>query len=243
MKEILLMLALLLGLATANADGAPSADDVLGEANRLFGTLGLFLEADTAAVQAQPAAGPAAAAPLPPAPVPTLEPPTSDSSGSATNSGSAAATGDAPDAAALPAVPSTPAAAPEAIQGPFAGTWVGPVYGDHGSSALLRLDLTHEGDVIAGTASVGEGLQVAAGGFCGTIAVPAATLQARETVASTGNHLETVSTISVSGFNVDVGLNADLAADGNSLAAQATLFTPSLCATNPVLTGTLTRIN
>lgn len=122
------------------------------------------------------------------------------------------------------------------------GTYEGTVYGDGGSSALLRLELVQQGTTIAGTATIGEGLQIDAGGFCGSFAVPATRLQADEELdRADSRHLSTTSNVSVEGFEIPVRLEATLSEDGQSITAAATLDTPAVCTNDPTVTGTLVR--
>ncbi len=125
---------------------------------------------------------------------------------------------------------------------PLTGTYEGTVYGDGGTSALLRLELVQQGTVVAGTATIGEGLQIDAGGFCGRFPVPATRLQADEELDSLNSRrLSTTSNFSVESFEIPVVLEATLSEDGQSITAAATLDTPAVCTKDPTITGTLVR--
>lgn len=137
-----------------------------------------------------------------------------------------------------------PTVAPPAIApgGPFSGTFVGTIAGDGGSEAPLRLELSQQGQSVGGTATLGEGLRINAGGFCGRFSVPAATFAASETLpAPDSRQLEASTTFDVEGFEIPLTLKATVAPDGETMAVEATLYTPVLCTNNPTVTGTLTR--
>ncbi|MGH2537616.1 MAG: hypothetical protein ACRDHL_09505 [Candidatus Promineifilaceae bacterium] len=130
---------------------------------------------------------------------------------------------------------------PAAAAGPFEGTFAGAVEADNNTTAPIVVALTQRGDVIAGTVSIGAGLEVVAGGFCGTVSVPAATFDFEESVPAAGREVQTTATVEASGVELLVALAAELSADGETLTAEAIIDTPSLCANDPLLSGTLTR--
>lgn len=142
----------------------------------------------------------------------------------------------APEAAATaPPAAITPA-------GPFAGTFTGNISGDGDSRAPLRLELSQQGLTVAGTATLGEGLRINAGGFCGRFPVPTASFAASETLPSAdARQLEASTRVDVEGFEIPLTLKATLAPDGQTMDVEATLFTPALCSNNPTVGGTLTR--
>jgi hypothetical protein len=135
--------------------------------------------------------------------------------------------------AATPGVPAAP--------GPFEGAFVGTVQSDSNTSARIGLELTQRGDQVAGTVALGEGLVVNAGGFCGSVAVPATAFTFQETVPISGRQVATTTTINAAGFDLEVALSAAISADGQTLTAEATIFTPAICPRDPVLSGTATR--
>ncbi|HSM58942.1 MAG TPA: hypothetical protein VK879_22495 [Candidatus Sulfomarinibacteraceae bacterium] len=138
--------------------------------------------------------------------------------------------------------PETQTAAPEAL-GPFTGSFAGPIYGDAESSATLQLDLIQQDRQIEGTATLGQGLVVNAGGFCGAFDVPALKLNASDELEQVdGRHLSTTTTVEVSGFEITVELQATLAPDGETMVAEATMYPPSLCGATPTMTATLNRV-
>lgn len=142
-----------------------------------------------------------------------------------------------PEAQTSPTVPATDA--PE----PFTGTFVGAIFGDEESSADLQLDLQQDGRQIEGVATVGEGLVVNAGGLCGSIDVPAMTLNASDELdRADGREISTTSTVQVEGFEVPVELRATLALDGKTLLAEATMYPPAFCGADPTMTATLIRV-
>lgn len=137
----------------------------------------------------------------------------------------------------------TEEAPPDATPSAFSGTFAGTIEGHNGSSAPLELQLEQRGRQIAGTASIGEGLVVSAGGVCGTFAIPATTLRARDELDQVdGRHLLTTTTVQVSGIDIPVELQATLAPDGQTVTAQATIYPPSLCGNTPTLNATLVRV-
>jgi hypothetical protein len=149
------------------------------------------------------------------------------------------------DEAATPAYPAVSATEPAPAIAPgglFSGTFVGTITGDGGSEAPLRLELSQQGQSVGGTATLGEGLRINAGGFCGRFSVPAATFAASETLpAPDSRQLEASTTFDVEGFEIPLTLKATVAPDGETMAVEATLYTPVLCTNNPTVTGTLTR--
>lgn len=123
--------------------------------------------------------------------------------------------------------------------GPYEGTFHGTVYGDHGSSAPMTLDLTHRGNQVKGYAHLGQGLRVN-GRFCGANAVPSGALYASGwTQPDSPNRLNARSTFEVQGMDITVDLASNVSPDGNVLAAKARLDLPWFCGRDPVLTGTL----
>jgi hypothetical protein len=146
-----------------------------------------------------------------------------------------------PPAGVVPATPtvSTPVAAGTGL---LTGTFIGTLIGDGDSEAPLLLELEQEGRLVAGTATLGEGLMINAGGFCGRFPVPASSFEAREELETADSRkLQTTTSVDVEGFLIPVDLTVTLAADGQTLTAEAILQTPALCANDPVLVGTLTR--
>jgi hypothetical protein len=108
---------------------------------------------------------------------------------------------------------------------------------------VLRLELVQQGAAVAGTATIGEGLHIDAGGFCGSFPVPALRLQADEVLDDPNSRsLSTTSNLSVEGFEIPVLLEATLSEDGQTITAAATLETPAVCANDPTISGTLSRI-
>lgn len=138
-----------------------------------------------------------------------------------------------------------PSESPEdGAPGPFTGTFVGDILGDNDSSASLELALVQEGRHIEGTAALGEGLVVSAGGVCGTFPIPAVTLIASDELdQANGRHISTTTNVEVSGFEIPVVLEATLAPDGETVTAEATIHPPALCRSNPTMTATLLRVD
>ncbi len=156
-----------------------------------------------------------------------------------------------PDAEVQPPAAETPdseAEAPGADEGsgelgPFTGTFAGTVTGENDSSATLQLELVQRGRQIEGTATIGEGLVVEAGGLCGSFPIPATTLSASDELDQVdGRRLSTTSDVEVSGFVVPVELEATLSPDGQTVEAVATVYPPALCTNDPTVTATLRRV-
>jgi len=127
--------------------------------------------------------------------------------------------------------------------GPFTGTFVGAMTGDDSSSAPLALALVQSGNHIAGTATLEEGLVVRAG-VCGSFPIPAITLNIDEELEEAGERrLSTTANVAVGGFEIPVQLEATMDPDGDTVTAQATMYPPSLCGTDPTVSATLTRVS
>ena len=123
----------------------------------------------------------------------------------------------------------------------FNGAFSGTLSGDNGSTAPATITLTSDGRAVSGQLDIGPGLALDAGN-CGQQNVPPGTQTAAGTLdPAAPNHLETSGAIDVSGFTITVRLAADLAADGQSLAARADLDLPLLCGRDAAISGTFTR--
>jgi hypothetical protein len=225
----LIVTILLLPLAAALLAGCRAAPD------RWQAWFNDLIGAESSPVPVPPAGGEAPA--LAPTPTlalgafPTESPPlqATTPSATATSTGETGATQEAPPAESTP--------------GAFSGTFTGTIEGYNDSSAPLDLQLEQRGRQIAGTASIGEGLVVSAGGVCGTFAIPATTLRARDELDQVdGRHLLTTTTVQVSGIEIPVELQATLGPDGQTVTAQATIYPPSLCGNTPTLNATLMRL-
>ena len=125
----------------------------------------------------------------------------------------------------------------------FDGLFAGTAYGDRGTQAPLSLELSQQGPDVVATATLGEGLYVVTR-FCGGATVPAGTVDGNGHVdPDAPGRVWTSASFDVQGFPVRMAIQGDLSEDGQTLAAEATLDLPSLCGTDPVLTGTLQRID
>ncbi len=142
---------------------------------------------------------------------------------------------------AISAVGSVNAAPSESSDvGPFDGSFNGTVYGDGDSSAAFSLVMTHEGDVVSGTAFIGEGLYVD-GGFCGSTYVPATVQAASGMTGENPNELDATTQFDIEGFPVTVTLESTVA--GGVIDAEATIDLPWFCGADPVLSATLIQAN
>ena len=156
----------------------------------------------------------------------------------------------APDGAQPSAPTPTLAALPPALPAPiggqpatggFNGTFAGTLNGDNGSAALGTLTLTQTGDTVSGQLAIGPGLVLDAGS-CGAQSVPELVQTATGTIdPAAPNSLRTTGSIPVGGFTIGVILTADLAPNGQSLAARADLDLPFLCGRDPAISGTFGR--
>jgi hypothetical protein len=136
-----------------------------------------------------------------------------------------------------------PEEAPMALVGPYEGTFHGTVYGDSGSRAPLTLDLTHRDDIVSGNMYIGSGLYVK-GGVCGGANVPAASQYASgKTVRNNPQRLVASSKVDVGRFDINVKLQSEVSANGDTINATAKLDLPWLCGRDPVLNATLHRVN
>ncbi len=125
--------------------------------------------------------------------------------------------------------------------GGFNGSFSGTLAADNGSSAPATLTLSQTGSAVSGRLSIGDGLSIDAGN-CGVVAVPAGDQNASGTVdAANPNRLATASSIPVSGLTIGVALAAELAADGNSVAARVDLDLPFLCGRDAAISGTFVK--
>jgi hypothetical protein len=144
-----------------------------------------------------------------------------------------------PTATATRQAAPAPTMAPAA--GAFEGDFTGVAYGDGDTTATIALALTHRNDEVAGTVTIGNGLRVSAGGFCGAVPVPATVFVVQTPLSAQSRQLETTQFLNVDGFDIEVALVATLSADGQSMTAKATLFTPALCSRDPVIQAELSR--
>ena len=144
----------------------------------------------------------------------------------------------ATSAGALAANPA-PGARGATPAGPYEGKFQGQIWNDNGTSAPLSVNLTHRGDTVAGTASLGEGIVVETR-FCGAATIPAATRWlSGHTQAGSPKHLEATSTFTAEGIPFTVRFSSDASADGTTINGAATIDLPWFCGGDPVLTGVL----
>ena len=126
-----------------------------------------------------------------------------------------------------------------AQESPFNGTFSGTAYGDYKTSAPLTLTVTQEGDDVTALINIDNGLKVNAGGFCGTIAIPASSLSASG--IDTDDSADTLSTRIPfdlgGGASVTAIINGEI--DGDQMDVSIKVKTPFICGKNPVITGEL----
>ena len=128
-----------------------------------------------------------------------------------------------------------------AVIGPYEGQFVGTVYGDGNSSAPLTLDLTHRGDDIEGTVTIGNGLY-ANGRYCGKGYIPAGTQYAVGQTGKTDHHLVADAGFTVTGIKIDIDVNGNLSANGEHLTATAKVDLPFLCGRDINMQADLTKV-
>ena len=125
--------------------------------------------------------------------------------------------------------------------GPYEGTFSGTVSSDNGSQAAISMNLTHRGDAVEGSVSLGDGLSVDAG-MCGTVPVPSVVQHVTgETQPGDPSRISTQMDFEVSGINIVVDLNSQISSDGKVIQAQTAIDLPFLCGRDPLLSGTLYR--
>lgn len=151
--------------------------------------------------------------------------------------------GALPDDGDPPAGGEQPTAAPPiapAADG-FNGVFVGALNARNGSSAPATLELTQSGNDVTGRLTIDNGLTLDVGN-CGTQAVPPGSQTAAGRVdPASPNHLETAGSFEAGGFTIGVTLTADLAADGQTVTANASLELPFICDAAPSIGGTFQR--
>ena len=126
--------------------------------------------------------------------------------------------------------------------GPYEGSFSGTVSSDNGSQAPISMNLTHRGDVVEGSVSLGNGLSVN-GGVCGTVDVPSVEQHITGTSQPDNpNQISTQMAFEVSGINIVVDLNSQISSDGSVIQAQTAIDLPWLCGRDPLLSGSLNRI-
>jgi hypothetical protein len=124
----------------------------------------------------------------------------------------------------------------------YGGTFYGYVHGDNASQAQIALKLEPQDETFRGYVYLGEGLYVD-GGICGGAYVPAGVqLISGEISPGNPNQLTTTMSFTVKNMDVSVDLIGELSADGEVLTAQAAIDLPWICARDPSLLGTLSRV-
>ena len=127
--------------------------------------------------------------------------------------------------------------------GPYEGRFQGRVASANGSSAPLSVTLTHQGDKVAGVATLGEGLEVQTR-FCGSAIVPSRSENlSGQTQPGQPRHLEATSAFNVEGLAITVYFSSDVSTDGKTIQGTTTLDLPWFCGGDPVLSGTLHKVS
>ena len=136
------------------------------------------------------------------------------------------------------AAPTYAAGIKTAVSSPFNGTFTGIAYADYKTSAPLSIAVTQEGDDVTALINIEDGLKVNAGGFCGTIAIPASSLSASG--IDTDDSADTLSTripFDIGGASVTAIINGEI--DGDQMDVSIKVKTPFICGKSPVITGEL----
>ncbi len=136
-------------------------------------------------------------------------------------------------------------AAPEVAMrgkvGPYEGSFRGTAYGDRSSSAPLALQMTHRGNQVKGSLSLGEGLYVN-GGWCGAVNLPASTVDVEgQTTLRDARRLKATPTLNVGNLDITVDFESSVSANGKVVTAKAKVDLPWFCGRDPLLTATLSR--
>lgn len=122
---------------------------------------------------------------------------------------------------------------------PFNGTFRGTASGDYKTSAPLSLTVTQDGEDVTAHINIDKGLKVNAGGFCGTIAIPASSMSASG--IDTDDSADSLST----SIPFDVGGGASVTAiingeiNDDQMDVSIKVKTPFICGNSPVITGEL----
>ena len=126
-----------------------------------------------------------------------------------------------------------------AEESPFNGTFSGNAYGDYNTTALLTLTVTQEGDDVTAHINIENGLKLHAGGFCGTIAIPASSLSVSgiDTDYSADTLSARVPFNVGGGSSITAIINGEI--DGDQMDVSIKVKTPFICGNNPVVTGEL----
>ncbi len=125
---------------------------------------------------------------------------------------------------------------------PLEGMFFGDVYSDDGTSASLMLQLSQVEDEVFAIAEIGEGLTVDAG-FCGVVPIPAGSFSASAPIdPRRPGVLDADVTFDVNGFKISASLISELADTGDQIDAEVSIDLPWLCGRDPVLLGTLARV-
>jgi hypothetical protein len=123
---------------------------------------------------------------------------------------------------------------------PFNGTFTGTLIADNGSTAPVTLALVQSGTAVSGDITISDGLSLD-GGACGAQAVPAGTQQATgQTDPANPNHLDAGAAFVVQGFTITLDLDADIASNGRTITAEATIDLPFPC-NDPTISGSFAR--
>jgi hypothetical protein len=152
-----------------------------------------------------------------------------------------------PTPAGAPAAIATPAPGGEQppvvlpAAGGFNGVFAGTLSAEDGSSAPAVLELSQSGEAVTGRLTIDNGLTLDVGN-CGTQAVPPGTQTAAGRVdPANPNRAQAQGSIEAGGFTIGVALTIDLATDGRSATAGASLDLPLICGRDPSISGNFVR--
>jgi len=138
---------------------------------------------------------------------------------------------------AVPPPPSAPPGGSGGASGGFNGAFSGALTANNGSSAPATLTVTQSGDAVSGRLDIGNGLTID-GGICGVVAVPAGAQDAAGAVdPANPNRLATAVRVPVAGLDITAALVAEVAADGNTIAARVDIDLPFFCGRDASIDG------
>lgn len=130
-----------------------------------------------------------------------------------------------------------------ASPGLYQGTFTGTAIGNCDSSAPLILNLTQKGNVVTGTATIGNGIEVNTGNsVCpGLVPVPSGTINFNGKVSRKDpRHLEARSDVSILGMTITSDVVTKLSLDNDTMNIQLNLNIPWPCESS-TLKATLIR--
>jgi hypothetical protein len=125
---------------------------------------------------------------------------------------------------------------------PFEGEFSGYVYADRGSKTGIILEMSQLDKDVSALVRLEEGLYIDAG-ICGSSFIPAGEQTAHATVQANNPGLMSTNLVfTVKNLKVSVDLTGKISADGKSIDTKAIIDLPWLCGRDPVIQGTLYKV-